>query len=279
MRIPSLILALASTIAIPTQIVYSQGITPPPGLSYADLADLTLAAPLVISAQVARTIRLKPDQAPDIPAGQARLYVEANVTTLIRGAQGVPARVSYLVDVPVDSRGRVPKLKKQQVLLMARPVAGRAGEIRLVAPDAQLPWSAETETRVRSIVLASTRADAPPQITGIGNAFHVPGSLPGEGETQIFLTTADHRPVSLSVLRRPGEQPRWAVALSEIVDEAAEPPAPDTLLWYRLACFLPAQLPASAVENAEPDQAEIARADYRLIIAGLGTCARTREIR
>lgn len=279
MRIPSLILALASTIAFPAEIVHSQGVVPQHVLSYADLADLTLAAPMVISAQVSRTVRLKPAQAPDIPAGEARLYVEATVTTLIRGAQGVPAQVSYLVDVPLDSRGRVPKLKKQQVLLMARPVAGRPGEIRLVAPDAQLPWSAETETRVRSIVLASTRADAPPEITGIGNAFHVPGSLPGEGETQIFLTTADHRPVSLSVLRRPGEQARWAVALSEIVDEAGAPPAPDTLLWYRLACFLPTQLPAGAVESAEPDQAEIARADYRLVIAGLGACVRTREIR
>ena len=72
------------------------------------------------------------------------------------------------------------------------------------------------------------------QSPAIGNAFHVAGSLPGEGETQMFLTTADARPVSLSILRRPGEQPRWAVALAEIVDEAAGPPQRDTFLWYRL---------------------------------------------
>ena len=77
--------------------------------------------------------------------------------------------------------------------------------------------------------------DAPPAITGLGNAFHVPGTLPGEGETQIFVQTATGAPISLSILRRPGEQRRWAVALGEVVDDAAAPPPRDTLLWYRLA--------------------------------------------
>src|SRR5207253_7979853 len=104
----------------------------------------------------------------------------------------------------------------------------------------------------RRIAADLVAADTPPTITGIGNAFHVPGALPGEGETQIFLTTADNRPVSLSILRRPGEQPRWAVALSEIVDEAAAPPARDTLLWYRLACSLPAALPAASTASLAP---------------------------
>ena len=70
-----------------------------------------------------------------------------------------------------------------------------------------------TAERLRAIVREARAADAPPRITGIGRAFHVPGSLPGESETQIFLQTADSRPISLSVLRRPGEQPRWSVAL------------------------------------------------------------------
>ncbi|ODU20566.1 MAG: hypothetical protein ABS87_10620 [Sphingomonas sp. SCN 67-18] len=279
MRIQGLIPAIALTLAFPAQMLRSQPVIPSPQTTYADLADLALAAPTVISGTVARVTRLKGEQAAGVAPGHARLYVQAAVTALIRAPQGVPGQVSYLVDVPLDSRGRLPKLKKQQVLLLGQPVSGRAGEIQLVAPDAQLPWTPETEATMRAIVLASTRADAPPRITGIGNAFHVPGSLPGEGETQIFLTTADHRPVSLNVLRRPGERPRWAVALSEIVDEAAEPPARDTLLWYRLACFLPQTLPADALEGAEPDQIEIARTDYRLVIAGLGPCVRNRAVR
>ena len=163
------------------------------------------------------------------------------------------------------------------MLVFARAVADRPGQVQLVAPDAQLIWTPAADARTRAIAAAAFAADAPPTISGIGNAFHVPGSLPGEGETQIFLTTADKRPVSLTVLRRPGERPRWAVALSEIVDEAAAPPAPDTLLWYRLACSLPPALPAhSTVSLAEADAAQ-AQADYAFVIESLGACARTRR--
>src|SRR3546814_1748208 len=114
-------------------------------------------------------------------------------------------------------------------------------------------WSAD---------LCSTVRDPPPRITGIGNAVHVAGSIPGEGETQIFLTTASGQPVSLSVLRRPGQQPRWAVALGEIVDESAATPQRDSLLWYRLACFLPDQMPEKATMALDPEDARVAREDY-----------------
>src|SRR3546814_13668580 len=75
------------------------------------------------------------------------------------------------------------------------------------------------------------------KITEVGDAFHVPGTIPGESETQIFLRTSDQRPVSLSVLRRPGEAPKWSVSLDEMVDESSAPAGRDTLLWYRLACL------------------------------------------
>jgi hypothetical protein len=104
----------------------------------------------------------------------------------------------------------------------------------------------------------------------------VPGSLPGESETQIFLQTADGRPVSLNVLRRPGQTPRWSVALSETDDDAAEPPRPETLLWYRLACTLPPILPRQSLVEAESPHA--IRADYRLVIDGLGRCERKRGL-
>ena len=116
---------------------------------------------------------------------------------------------------------------------------------------------------------------APPAITGIGNAFHVPGALPGEGETQVFLQTADARPVSLSILRRPGEQPRWSVSLGEIVEEGGGPPPRDTLLWYRLACALPRSLPDTAIDQLSPDDAARAREEYDVVLTALGACGRT----
>jgi hypothetical protein len=246
-------------------------------LTYADLADLALPAPVVAHVRLRSASRLKPAQAPDLPVGVSRFYVQADVISLIHGAQGLPVRVSYLVDVP-DVGGRPAKLaKKSQYIALAATVPGRPGELQLQGAGAHLPYTPARAERVRGILQEATRADAPPRITGIGRAFHVPGSLPGESETQIFLRTADNEPVSLSVLRRPGETPRWAVALSEIVDDAAAPPQPNSLLWYRLACSLPAALPPQSYAEGEAEHAGAIQADYRLIKERLGPCARSRS--
>ncbi len=254
----------------------AQQTAPAGGVGYADLTDLVLAAPVIADATVRSTSRIKGAEAADLAPGMARLYVTVDVTALVRGAQGLPPRIGYLLDLPLGAGGRVPNLKKARVLVLARPVPGAADQVQLVARDAQLLWTPETDSRIRGIARDVLAADAPPTITGVGNAFHVPGALPGEGETQIFLTTADQRPVSLSVLRRPGEQPRWAVALSEIVDEAAVPPPRDTLLWYRLACALPATLPERSTAALEAPDAQVAQEDYRFVIGALGECGRTR---
>jgi hypothetical protein len=244
--------------------------------AYADLADLVLAAPVVVIATIRSTARIKGAEAAGVAPGRQRVYVTADVAALIRGTGGLPARVGYLLDLAPDAAGRVPKLKKARVVVLARPVAGSPDQLQLAAPDAQLAWTPETEARVRAIAQAAVAAEAPPAVTGIGNAFHVPGALPGEGETQVFVATADNTPMSLSILRRPGERPRWAVALSEVVDEAAEPPARETLLWYRLACGLPQALPERATATLSAEDAEKARTDYAFVLAQLGACGRTR---
>lgn len=249
----------------------------PGGVGYADIADLVLSAPVIADATVRSTTKIKSAEAPNLAPGLVRLYVEVDVTALIRGADGLPPRIGYLLDVAPDAAGRVPKFKKARVLIFAKPVTGAVDQVQLVAPDAQLDWSPATDARARRIARDALASDAPPVITGIGNAFHVAGALPGEGETQIFLTTSDQRPVSLSILRRPGEQPRWAVALSEIVDESAAPPAPETLLWYRLSCALPQTLPDRSTGSLEAGDATIARDDYAFVLAALGRCGRTRK--
>ena len=262
--------------------VQSQSVAPPapaqPG--YADLADLALAAPVAAHLRIRDADRLDASEAPNVAPGFRRFLVQAEVVALIRGDGGLAPQISYLVDLPNDSRGHAARLRRRdEVLVLARRVPNRPAELRLAAPDAQLPYSPATADRLRAILREATAPGAPPQITGIGRAFHVPGSLPGESETQIFLQTADGRPISLSILRRPGEQPRWSVALSEIVDEAAAPPARDTLLWYRLACTLPPRLPSQSLSEAEGDEAQAIQADYRLVMDGLGPCPRTRTRR
>lgn len=244
---------------------------------YADVADLVVDSPLVIDGVIRSAVRIKGAEAAGVAADKARFYVEADVLALVRGTTAIPPRAGWLVDVPLDSRGRAPKLKKQRVLAFARGVPGetapgQAAQIQLVAPDAQRDWSPALDALTRRIAQEANAPEAPPVITGVANAFHVPGSLPGEGETQIFLTTRTGRPASLSILRRPGEQQRWSVALSEIIDVGATAPARDTLLWYRLACALPATLPERSTAALEPSEAAIAREDYAFVMAQLGPC-------
>lgn len=276
-RIPSLAFCCAAALLTPAlapaQPTQNAPQSPAPAPRYAVTARLVLGAPLIADAQILDATRIKDAEAPGLAPGRARFFVEANIGALIRGDAALPPRIAFLVDVPLDARGKVPKLKKQRVLLFARAIAGHPDQIQLTGLDSQRPWSPELDAQVRGITREVLAADAPPAVTGIGNAFHVPGSLPGEGETQIFLTTAQGVPVSLQILRRPGEQPRWSVSTGDIVDESAGAPAKDTLLWYRLACGLPAQLPDEALSSDEPDNARIAREDYALVQRELGPCA------
>jgi hypothetical protein len=264
---------LATALAFPAE---SQAPTAP-APTYADLADLALAAPVAAQVRVADAVAVKPERAPGLKPGFTRFFVEADLVSLIRSPQTLPTRLSWLVDLPHDSKGKAARPRKgSEYLLLAAPVAGRPGELRLVAPDAQIPATAERAATLRSIVREASSASPPPRIAGIGRAFHVPGAIRGESETQIFLLTAGGTPVSLTVLRRPGQTAQWAVALSEIVDEAAEPPTPGTLLWYRLACGLPRTLPSQSLAEAGEDKAAI-EADYRLVLQRLGPCIRTRR--
>lgn len=268
-------LALVPFAAVAGQVPpRTSGVQPVATPQYADITDLVLRSPLVIDSVIRSAVKLDGPQAIGTPPGFVRLYVEADVIALIRGKEAVPARIGWLYDVAPDARGRLPRLNKRRVLAFARPIAGRTNQVQLTGADSQRDWSAPAEALTRRIITESIAPDAPPRITGVGNAFHVAGTLPGAGETQIFLQTETRRPVSLSVIRQPGEAPRWAVALSEIVDEAAAPPPRDTLLWYRLACGLPRSLPSAALQSMEPADQRAAAEDYRFILSALGPCTR-----
>lgn len=242
------------------------------GPAYAVLARLALEAPIVVDGAIRSAVRIDAAEATGLAPGHVRFYVTADVQALIRGDGALSSRVGYLVDVPFDTRGRAPNLKRLRIVAFARPVSGRPDQLQLVATNAQFAWTPTLDQRVRSVVREVVDPAAPPAITGIGNAFHVPGALPGEGETQIFLKTATGDPVSVLILRRPGEQRRWALALGDIIDEARGAPQRDTLAWYRLACTLPAELPDASMQGQEAENARIAAEDYRFVRTQLGAC-------
>lgn len=251
----------------------------PPALSYADLADLALPAPVVTHVRLRRALALRPEDSAGVAPGHTRFYMEAEQVALIRGPAGAPAQIKYLVDLPNQANGRAQRpARRSEYLIFARPVPGRAEELQLVAPDAQLPFAAGTADRIRAILREAVAPDAAEAITGIGRAFHVPGVLQGASETQVFLLTARNQPISITIRREPQVAPRWFVSLSEFVDAGATQPARDTLLWYRLACFLPAELPRASLSET-PEHARAIAADYALVRQELGACTRIRPRR
>ncbi len=262
---------------LPGNPAYSAAPTPPPAApvpSYADLADLVDEAPVILVAQIRSQSPIEPARSPGLAPGMVRLYVEARTRALIFGARAIGDSLQYLVDVPLDSRAKVPSLKKQVFLIFARPVAGRPGELQLVGRSSQLPWDPALEARVRGVIAERNAAGAPVRLEGVREAMFTAGTLAGESETQIFLATADGSPAALVIRRRPDLAPVWGVTFSEVLGSEGTVPPRDTLAWYRLACFLPATLPARANVSESPADKRAAERDYRLVMDQLGPCPR-----
>ncbi|MEY4269662.1 MAG: hypothetical protein RLZZ58_878, partial [Pseudomonadota bacterium] len=58
----------------------------PSPYSYADVADVATIAPMVITATVRKAIVVPAARAPGVRAGHVRMFVEADVESLIRGS-------------------------------------------------------------------------------------------------------------------------------------------------------------------------------------------------
>jgi hypothetical protein len=247
----------------------------PSRYSYADLADFALSGPIIAELRIRKAEKLA-SAAENAAASKQRYLITADVTSVIRAVNSIPPRVEFLYDAPRDAEGRLPKLTKAVATIAALPVNGKPQALRLASPDALIFSGPNEAAAIRAIVTAALDPAAPPEISGVGSAFHTPGTLEGEGDTQIFLMTRDGRPISFNVIRTPAAAPRWSVSIDELVDASGAQPRRDTLLWYRLACFLPQTLPpASTASN--PEQAAIVTEDYATIVRGLGPCRRTRR--
>ncbi|MEE4153029.1 MAG: hypothetical protein V2I27_02610 [Erythrobacter sp.] len=249
----------------------------PGGATYADLVTLAEASGMVVRAQIRRQTEVAPERAPGLAPGHARLYVQAQTQALISGRSAVGEDLVYLIDLPRDAKGKPPRLKDRTVLLFANNAGlGPKGatQLQLAGNNAQLEYSPALETRLRPILSELVAGDPPPVITGIKDALAVPGTLAGESETQIFLETRSGAPVSITVLRRPSQEPVWGVSWGEIIDSSASAPQRETLRWYRLACALPDELPSSANLSREADVRALAARDYAFVRSQLGQCAR-----
>ena len=244
--------------------------------SYSDIADLVVISPLIVDVTIQKVRKLSAEQSAGVPASLERVLVEADVMALIRGEGGVTPRVRFLLDVPKNAKGKIPKLQKQRMYLFGRHVTGRLGEVQLARPNALALSSTTNDALVRAITKEAVQVNAPTRIASVSSAFHSAGTVLGEGETQIFLKTDNDQPLSLTILSRPGQQKIWAVSTAEVIDASATAPQRFTLLWYRLACGLPRSLPSDRVEGASSADTARAQADYKFVIESLGPCGRKR---
>ncbi|MWV28729.1 hypothetical protein [Aurantiacibacter rhizosphaerae] len=242
--------------------------------TYADLVTMAMEADTVAIVAVEEQIAFPQERAPDVPPSEIRLYIESLTQSLLAGPQAVGAQLAYVVDQRRDADGKAPDLEGRQFLVFGDLSQTQPGALQLLSSDSMLPAGPQIEARVRRVLTQLAAADAPPMITGLRDVISVPGNLVGESETQMFVETSTGQPVSLTVIRRPGMAPQWGVSLGELVDAAAEAPERDTLVWYRLACSLPRELPADAFLQSDRTSQDQARADYAYILSELGNCER-----
>lgn len=271
--------ALLAAIATPVSAGYAATTAPSAIVTptYADLAGLADQASLIVRAEVRKQAVVDDARAPGVQPGWVRLYVEVRTQALLFGNNAVGGSLRYLVDVPRDSKGKAPSLRKRSVILFAAdPTGAKPGDLRLVTSDAQVDWTPEVEARLRGIIGELTSAGAPGRVTSVREAIHVPGTLSGEGETQLFLSMPDDSAASIIIQHKVGEPPRWSASFSEVLSSGEAPPR-DTLAWFRLACSLPATLPHRANLSEGSANAAMAERDYRMVMEQLGPCERTRK--
>jgi hypothetical protein len=273
---PAIRMALALSLATISTAAAAQqrpAAVQPELYAYADVADHAVNAATIVDARIRRVREVEPARATGVAPGHVRFYLEGDVQGLLFGRDPVARRISWLVDLPRDARGRPPSIARGRVLLFARPVQV-ANQLVLVSPNAMIPWDMAVDTHARSIAAELARGAAPPSVLGVSQAFHTPGTVPGESETQIFLRTSNGNPISLSILRRPGQRPSWVAAFGEIVDEGAGQPRPGTLAHYRLSCGLSNALPDAALTTMSQTDAATTRADYAIVRDAVGPCRR-----
>ena len=249
---------------------------PAPQPSYARVADLVTASQAIAIVSVRKMTAVPVERAPGLASGHQRFLVNADTTGLIRGNDAMARQANFLIDLALPPKAKPPKWAKRSFLVFGK-VEDRVDFFQLLSSNALVAWSPDNEALVRKVDAALLANDAPPLIQGVDSVFHVSGAVAGEGETQIFLNTSKGSQISLSIISKPDEQPLLGVSLGEIVDEAASLPKADTPLWYRLACFLPGQLPVKALAGQAPPDAAAAAKDYAAFLKALGPCSRNAQ--
>lgn len=245
-----------------------------PQASFDDIMSITIDSKLVVDLTVKKIRKLSPEQTIGVASNKKRILIIADVQSLIRGETGINSEIKFLFDAPIDARGKIPKLKKQRFLAFGQNVPNRPDFIKLSYVDSMLPYDPSTDLAVRSAITQVIAPSAAQKITGISSAFHSPGTIIGEGETQIFLNTQFRQPMAISVVSRGSGHKNWSVSTSEVIDINAVQPQRRSLIGHRLACSLPSNIQSNIIESGNTENIRKTMADYEYVKNAIGPCVR-----
>ena len=203
--------------------------------------------------------------------GMTRLYLEARTEALLAGRSALGESLVYLADVPLDAKGKAPKLKKQRFLVFADPVPGRPGSLQLVdsvgaaACDARDRAAGAHRHRRARRARRAARGDR-------DSRRHVGARQPRRriGDPAV----PRHRtgePVSLTRRAPPGH----GADLGRLVERDRRPVRPparaaDASPGTASPASCPSACPPNAFLQQDPASRRRAEADYRFIVEQLG---------
>lgn len=229
----------------------------------ADIIRLTLDAPVIVTAEIVKTDEVKRRDASDLPPGGRRRLVRARITSVIKAPSLTPPQIEYLQDwIPADGGKKPPRLEGARVLVFLAPSKRRDDQYSLIDRRAQTGQEPASERLVRAILLdAETPQLRSLRIAGVSAVFDW-------GDRRQFLVdTTDGRKLSLDTTP---EGSAVKVSFDETSGDAKTVQA-GSLLWFRLACELPANLPDAIVQDYQTPGLDPQKA-FSELKARLGPC-------
>jgi hypothetical protein len=244
---------------------------------YPQAARLYLAAPVVAKGLVRGQSKLGKKEAaslPPLPMGQGRAFIEVELQGVLKAPTPLPARLKFLWQGPLDAKGKIPNFKKQTLLmfLSTATVNGVTG-YGLTDVGSIKPWSVEEEAQLRAIASA---AQDPAQrglaIKGVRSTFVTQPETDSDPFVHILFSTQNGAPLA-AILEKNRTNSTWSLrtTLTDL-DQDAMPVQNQSLLWYHMACGLPAAPPQIVEQQPTPGEVALARAAWNAMLELLGPC-------
>jgi hypothetical protein len=244
--------------------------------AYPVAARLYLSSPVVARALVKGQSKLGKKEAaalPPLPPSQGRAMLEVELQGVLKAPDALPAKLKFLWQGPLDAKGKVPGFKKQTLLLfLSTATANGITGYGLTDVNSVRTWTAAEEAQLRAIAAA---AQDPAQrglaIKGVRTTFvTVPENGDSDPFVHILFATQSGAPLA-AILEQQGGAWRLRTTITDL-DQDAQAIQRQSLLWYHMACGLPAEPPSVVIRQPSAAESDMARAAWTAMLEQLGPC-------